>query len=297
MAEYQLRGPTAPAAAQLARELKMLEWEQLKAWRASQLHAGNATLLLMGGLPPGPELRAQLEKVLGSWPGHKGAEVSALEPAARVPPAGGTRTVILITSEKQGPAHLMLWLRWPGSSAWLEAAVDVLVPVLQTQLKQQPAAAGAPSSSSRVLRLTPTWVTVSTQVETPQASEVLGQLVSAVEELRRTDPPIHLVEQARWRMARAQAARFSTSAKVMDQLEVLTQQGRTLEHAMQYSGHLTHMTPKQVRTLMGQLAPGWPALVVTGDVNALKPQLEKAGYSVLVYDGSGAIPFQAQSLP
>jgi zinc protease len=261
--------------------LPSLTLQQQREWHAAHVRPEATTLLLVGDLPPSPELRQRVEELLGRWrPEGGSAPLQASVQEAAVPSA---RSVTVVDTPGKPHASIFVGLRWPLLTAGQEAAADMLDPLLEDRLGQRLREAGSPGVltfyEQRPLAAS---LTLHTVVDTKKVTWGLEQILAELSQLEEVPLPSEAVEQARWLVAREYPARFRTSAEVVRQWELLMQRGRALDHWEKYPEQLGAVTPEALQRLVGALNLGSEVVVITGDAATLKPELVKAGFQVEV---------------
>jgi zinc protease len=269
-------------AAPTAEQARALTPKQLSHWLDAELRPANATLYLVGDLPPYPEVQRMAETLLGSWRGGRGASKA---PPPRAPPLPAARSVVLVDRPGASQADVRIGLRWPLLDAGQVATADVLTGLLQEQLRHHLREQLGLTYGVQVEldeRPLATALRIRTAVDTKTAAGALEQILAELGSLEGTPLPHNVVERARWQVARGYDLRFRTTASVVSRFMELASLGRPLDSWEKYPEHLAAVTPASMQALAQQLSLGREVVVITGDAASLEPQLTAAGFPVEV---------------
>ncbi|WNG37209.1 insulinase family protein [Archangium violaceum] len=267
---------TAPTAEQV----RALSSKQLSQWLDAELRPDNATLYLVGALPPDPEVQRMAESMLGRWRGGKGVLTTT---PPREPPLPSARSVVLVDRPGATQADVRIGLRWPLLDAGQVATADVLTDLLQERLghhlrEQLGLTYGV--QVQRDERPLATALRIRTAVDVKAVAGALEQILAELGTLEDTPLPQNVVERARWQVARGYDLRFRSTASVVSHLMNLAAMGRSLRYWEEYPEQLAAVTPASMQALVQQLSLGREVVVITGDAASLKPQLTAAGFNV-----------------
>ncbi|HYH95154.1 pitrilysin family protein [Hyalangium sp.] len=274
-------------------EAKRFTASQATAWVEAELNPDRATLLLVGDLPPLPQLRDQVAEMLGRWRG-KGRQVES--PPA--PPLPSQREVVVVDRHGATQAELQVGLRWPELSAQEDAAASALVWLLEHRLGRQLRERLGLTYGVRVsheARPRASLLRVRAAVERSAAAGAVEQLLAELGTLEAELLPREVVERARWQVARGYDLRFQTAAAAVERLLELERLGRPPDYWERYPEAIAAVTPEAVQGLARRLSLGSEVVVILGDAVALRPQLESAGFQVEVLGRSAPSTFEHQS--
>jgi zinc protease len=265
-------------------EARALTDDDAEAWLERHLRPEHATLLLVGELPPLPELRKQVEGLMGGWHGSPHERPPGPAPSPE-PPLPSARNVVVVDRPGAGQADLHLGLRWRTLEAGQEATADTLTSLLQERLQRQLREQLGLTYGVQVatdVQARAATLHVRTAVDARSAAGTLEQVLAELGTLEDSPLADEVVERARWQVARGYDLRFRTVAATAAQLERLYRLGRAQNHWETYPDHLASVTPGSVQALVRQLHLGKETVVLTGDAATLRPPLEAAGFRVEV---------------
>lgn len=305
-AERALQRPDARAEQELARRLfpghvygatldpevvRHTTREDAARWVAQARQPQNATLLIAGEVEDTPELRAQLETLVGGWgtptpAGGARAKTAALDAAAPPPPAPAlpaARSVVVVDKPGASQAVLHVGLRLPVLSAEQDAAARALTWGFQRQLERTLREARGVTygvSVSHDVRPAAASLVVRTAVEAPAAARALETVLAELGTLEELGWSAEQTDRARWQVAREYDLRFATVDALASSLAEAAVRQHAPDYFERYPAAIAALSPASLQGLVAQLNLGKETVVVMGDAATLVPQLTQAGYRV-----------------
>ncbi|MGC4000031.1 MAG: insulinase family protein [Anaeromyxobacter sp.] len=249
-------------------------------WLSTEIRPDRATLLLVSDQAPTPELWKAIEEAMGGW--HKGGTPRPATPAPALP-AG--RMVVLLDRPGASQALFYLGVRAPPPRERDEAAGAALRWTLDTRLNTRlrveegvsygfhSAWEDLPSAGALVIALA---------VDRDAAATSLTTILDATRDLAAKPLELPQLAAARHVVAREYAFRYDTVGGVSEALTDAARYGRAPGYEDDLAASIAGLTAERVQATAGTLALGKEAIVVMGDAATVRPQLEKAGFTVEV---------------
>jgi predicted Zn-dependent peptidase len=249
-------------------------------WLRRALQPANATLVLVGDLPPRQELDRHLADWIGGWRAAESAkpmvhQQSPLPTAAQwklEPLKGATQSAIRIG------------VRFDRLDAADLASSDVLVALLQDRLTRELRVKDGATyhvEVRRLLRPNASGLEISTSVGVAASSRAVQSILAELAALRtEAGTAVGRIAMTRWQLARTFSARFDTASGIAAHMERALWLGWEPSVWDSYPAQLAKVDAAVIRRLAMRLDLETPVVSIVGDPGVVRPQLEQAGLAV-----------------
>jgi zinc protease len=261
-----------------ASRLKKVSARDADRWLSAEIRPERATLIVVSDQAPTPELWSAIEGHFGGW--RRGDVDRA---AAAAPPAPAARRIILVDRPGASQALLAMGVRAPPRRARDEAALGAVRWLVQDRLNQRIRVEEGVSYGVQVQLLDHEQgaaLFVAATVDRDAAASSLATILAAPGALAEKPLPVDQVTRARWQVARAFAYGFDTVGDVAGALADLVRDELPADHYEKQPASIAALDPARIQAAAARLGVGKEAGVILGDAAVLRPQLEKAGFTV-----------------
>ena len=257
------------------------------------LQPRNATLVLVGDLPPDEEVERHVKDWLGGWRGSR--EAPALDQPQSPRPASPVVLVESVPGATQTTLEVGLRLErlMPEDLATLDVLTTLLEDRLTARLREQEGATYDVQVRDFV-RPAATAVTVRTTVPTAHTAHALGVVASELAALRTaegTGEP--RVTASRWRLARAYAGRFDTASGIAAHFQYALAMGWSPTLWDRYPEQLARVDGAAIRALAQRLGLETPVVSMVGEPTTLMTAAGALGKLVPGTKAPRAVPAPA----
>ncbi|MFO0584894.1 MAG: insulinase family protein [Anaeromyxobacter sp.] len=264
------------AAVPSADALKQAGTKPLSRFLDDEFRPERAALVVVSNQPETPELWAAIERHFGGW--TRGSSARAEPPP--VPPQ--RRRVVLVDRRGASQAVIAVGLRAPPWPARDRAAADAAVWLAENRLMQRLRIAEGVTYGAHVGLLDQRGagaLLVSTAVAREAAARSLGTTLATLETLARAEVTPNEAGRARWQVARGYATAFDTVGGSAAALVEAAQFGAEPAEVDAQAERIATLDAARIQKAMAALPVGQESIVVLGDAETLRPQLEAAGFS------------------
>lgn len=245
-------------------------------WLAGLLRPERATLLVVGKVPPEPELDRLVDSALGGW-------TAGGVPLAEAPlPAPGQGSTTLVVRDGDPAARVLMLARLPSSDREASHALrHLLAERLRTALPRE-----APIQVDLDRRRLDQVLSIGSLLPSRECAQGVDRILRELRRLAAGGIAADEAGRARWQVARDLAARHDTAALAIDDLSRAAELGAVPDEAARVES-VAALSAERISAVASRIGAGQEAITVLGG-RGLAPSLAALGLEVEIVEWKGA---------